>query len=164
LVHCVFCTWFTASKIWLDLYSFTRKKNLSLSDCMLELKIVVWKKTTSCKFMIIFLTCTVSMYLCEVSLHICFVFCVNVYVLVWGSYDDIFLQTLLGVLMWSGVVVRGWYYFPRRYSFYYPEQVPHCNTVFSGPSGSLSPALLSVKNWVPLKPVLGCVRDVAICH
>jgi hypothetical protein len=35
---------------------------------------------------------------------------------------------------------------------------------FSGPSGSLMPALLSVENWVPLKPVLGGVRDVARIH
>jgi hypothetical protein len=36
--------------------------------------------------------------------------------------------------------------------------------IFSGPSGSLMPALLSVENWVPLKPVLGGVRDVALIH
>jgi hypothetical protein len=35
---------------------------------------------------------------------------------------------------------------------------------FSGPSGSLMPALWSVENWVPLKPVLGGVRDVARIH
>jgi hypothetical protein len=35
---------------------------------------------------------------------------------------------------------------------------------FSGPSGSLMPALLSVENWVPLKPVLGGVRDVTRIH
>ena len=35
---------------------------------------------------------------------------------------------------------------------------------FSGPSRSLMPALLSVENWVPLKPVLGGVRDVAHFH
>jgi hypothetical protein len=35
---------------------------------------------------------------------------------------------------------------------------------FSGPLGSLSPVLLSVKNRVPLKPVLGHVRDVALFH
>jgi hypothetical protein len=34
--------------------------------------------------------------------------------------------------------------------------------IFSGgPSGSLSQALFSVKNWVPLKSVQGGVRDVA---
>jgi hypothetical protein len=32
---------------------------------------------------------------------------------------------------------------------------------FSGSSGSLMPALLSVENWVPLKPVLG---GVALIH
>jgi hypothetical protein len=36
--------------------------------------------------------------------------------------------------------------------------------IFSGPSGSLIPALLSVENWVPIKPVLGGVRDVARIH
>jgi hypothetical protein len=36
--------------------------------------------------------------------------------------------------------------------------------IFSGPSGSLMPTLLSVKNWVPLKAVLGGVRDVALIH
>jgi hypothetical protein len=35
---------------------------------------------------------------------------------------------------------------------------------FSGPSGSLMPELLSVENLVPLKPVLGGVRDVACFH
>jgi hypothetical protein len=36
---------------------------------------------------------------------------------------------------------------------------------FSGPpSGSLMPALLSVENWIPLKPVLVGVRDVARFH
>jgi hypothetical protein len=35
---------------------------------------------------------------------------------------------------------------------------------FSGPSGSLMPALISVENWVPFKPVLGGVRDVARIH
>jgi hypothetical protein len=32
---------------------------------------------------------------------------------------------------------------------------------FSGPSGSLMPAMLSVENRVPLQPMLGGVRDVA---
>jgi hypothetical protein len=36
--------------------------------------------------------------------------------------------------------------------------------IFSGPSGSLMPAPLSVENWVPLKPVLGGVRVVAFIH
>jgi hypothetical protein len=36
--------------------------------------------------------------------------------------------------------------------------------IFSGPSGSLMPTLSSVENWVPLKPVLGGVRDVARTH
>jgi hypothetical protein len=36
--------------------------------------------------------------------------------------------------------------------------------IFSGPSGSLLPALLSVENLVPLKPVLGGVSDVALIH
>jgi hypothetical protein len=35
---------------------------------------------------------------------------------------------------------------------------------FSGPSVSLMPALLSVENWVPLMPVLGAVRDVALIY
>jgi hypothetical protein len=35
---------------------------------------------------------------------------------------------------------------------------------FSGPSGSLMPALLSNENRVPFKPVLGGVRDVALVH
>jgi hypothetical protein len=35
---------------------------------------------------------------------------------------------------------------------------------FSGPSGSLMSARLSVENWVPLQPVLGDVRDVASIH
>jgi hypothetical protein len=35
---------------------------------------------------------------------------------------------------------------------------------FSESSGSLLPARLSVKNGVPLKPVLGGVRDVALIH
>jgi hypothetical protein len=35
---------------------------------------------------------------------------------------------------------------------------------FSGPSGSLMPALFSVENWVTLKPVIGGVRDVALIH
>jgi hypothetical protein len=35
---------------------------------------------------------------------------------------------------------------------------------FSGPTGSLVPALLSVENWVPLKLVPGVVRDVALIH
>jgi hypothetical protein len=35
---------------------------------------------------------------------------------------------------------------------------------FSGPSGSSSPALLRVENRVPLKPVIGVVRDVAFFH
>jgi hypothetical protein len=35
---------------------------------------------------------------------------------------------------------------------------------FSGPSGSLMPALFGVENWVPLKPVLAGVRDVALLH
>jgi hypothetical protein len=35
---------------------------------------------------------------------------------------------------------------------------------FSGPSGSLMPALLSVQNRVPLKPMIGGVRDVALIH
>jgi hypothetical protein len=34
----------------------------------------------------------------------------------------------------------------------------------SGLLGSLMPALLSVEKWVPLKPVLGSVRDVARIH
>jgi hypothetical protein len=33
---------------------------------------------------------------------------------------------------------------------------------FSSPSGSLMPALLRIENWIPLKPVLGSVRDVAL--
>jgi hypothetical protein len=38
--------------------------------------------------------------------------------------------------------------------------------IYSGPSGSgsLMPTLLSVENWVPLKPVLGGVRAVALIH
>jgi hypothetical protein len=36
--------------------------------------------------------------------------------------------------------------------------------VFSGLSGSLNPALLSVENWVPHKTVLGGERDVAFIH
>jgi hypothetical protein len=36
--------------------------------------------------------------------------------------------------------------------------------IFSCPSGSLMPALLSVENWVPLKPVLGGVMDVALIY
>jgi hypothetical protein len=36
--------------------------------------------------------------------------------------------------------------------------------IFSGPSGSLMPALISVENWVPLKLVLWGVRDVALIH
>jgi hypothetical protein len=36
--------------------------------------------------------------------------------------------------------------------------------IFSGPSGSLMPALLSVENLVPLKPVLGGMRDIALIH
>jgi hypothetical protein len=36
--------------------------------------------------------------------------------------------------------------------------------IFSCPSGSLMPALLSVENKVLLKPVLGDVRDVALIH
>jgi hypothetical protein len=36
--------------------------------------------------------------------------------------------------------------------------------IFFGPSGTLMPALLSVENLVPLKPVLGGVRDVALIH
>jgi hypothetical protein len=35
---------------------------------------------------------------------------------------------------------------------------------FSGPSGLLTPAPLSVENKVPLKPVLGGLRDVALFH
>jgi hypothetical protein len=35
---------------------------------------------------------------------------------------------------------------------------------FAGPSGALMPAVLSVENWVPLKPELGGVRDVALNH
>jgi hypothetical protein len=34
----------------------------------------------------------------------------------------------------------------------------------SGPSGSFMPALLSVENWVSLKPVLWGLRDVAHFH
>jgi hypothetical protein len=36
--------------------------------------------------------------------------------------------------------------------------------IYFGPSGLLMPALFSVENWVPLKPVLGYVRDVAHIH
>jgi hypothetical protein len=45
------------------------------------------------------------------------------------------------------------------------KHVLHFSVVyFSGSSGSLMPAQLSVENWVPLKPVLGVVRDVAFIH
>jgi hypothetical protein len=36
--------------------------------------------------------------------------------------------------------------------------------IFSGPSGSLSSALVCVENSVPLKPMLGGVRDVALLY
>jgi hypothetical protein len=36
--------------------------------------------------------------------------------------------------------------------------------IFFGSSGSLNPTLLGDENWVPLKPVLGGMRDVALFH
>jgi hypothetical protein len=51
------------------------------------------------------------------------------------------------------------------------EDAFHCKTgsvfmllYYFGPSISLSPALLSVENWVPLKPLLGGVGDDALFH
>jgi hypothetical protein len=38
------------------------------------------------------------------------------------------------------------------------------HTTFPGHSVSLSSALLNVENWVPLKPVLGSLRDVALFY
>jgi hypothetical protein len=35
---------------------------------------------------------------------------------------------------------------------------------FSGPSGSLTPAIFSIENWVMPKPVLGGERDVSLIH
>jgi hypothetical protein len=35
---------------------------------------------------------------------------------------------------------------------------------FSGPSGSLIPSLWRIENGIPLKPVLGCLSDVALFH
>jgi hypothetical protein len=45
-----------------------------------------------------------------------------------------------------------------------PRTSFQCCYIFIGPSGSLMPAILSVENWVPLKPMLGDVRDVALIH
>jgi hypothetical protein len=36
--------------------------------------------------------------------------------------------------------------------------------IFSGLSGSLMPAQLSVENWIQLKPVLGGLRDIALIY
>jgi hypothetical protein len=45
-----------------------------------------------------------------------------------------------------------------------PRTSLQCCYIFSGPSGSLMSALLCVENWVPLKPLLADVRDVARNH
>jgi hypothetical protein len=52
-------------------------------------------------------------------------------------------------------IMTCWAFFRDSYFLYF---------TFSGPSGSLMLSLLSVENGVPLKPVLGSVRDVALNH